>query len=90
MDACLAVPDNGFGTQENSPDFLLLVYELRPDFKTADGGSGSIEARSMFVLRDPDRHIPYSLIGDLDSYPGSDIPVDPSIKEGRLLTGADF
>ena len=88
--AFLALPDNGFGTQENSPDFILRVYELRPDFKTAAGGSGTIEARSLFVLRDPDRHISYSLIADLDRYPGSDIPVDPSIEEGRLLTGADF
>jgi hypothetical protein len=88
--AFLALPDNGFGTQENSPDFLLSVYELRPDFKTAAGGSGAVAARSLFMLRDPDRHISYSLIADLDRYPGSDIPVDPSIKEDRLLTGADF
>jgi len=88
--AFLALPDNGFGTQENSADFILRVYELRPDFKTRDGGSGTIEARPLFVLRDPDRHISYSLIADLDHYPGSDIPVDRAIKDGRLLTGADF
>ncbi len=37
-----------------------------------------------------------TIVADLDTYPGSDkvqdggIPVDPSIKQGRLLTGADF
>jgi hypothetical protein len=88
--AFLALPDNGYGTKENSPDFLLRVYELRPDFKTADGGSGSIDVRSLFVLRDPDRQVSFPIIADLDRYPGSDIPVDPSIRQGRLLTGADF
>ena len=88
--AFLALPDNGYGTKENSPDFLLRVYELKPDFVTLDGGSGTIEVRSLFVLRDPDFQVSFPLIADLNRYPGSDIPVDPSIREGRLLTGADF
>ena len=88
--AFLALPDNGYGTKENSPDFLLRVYELRPDFMTPDGGSGTIEVRSLVVLCDPDHQVSFPIIADLDRYPGSDIPVDPSIREGRLLTGADF
>jgi len=88
--AFLALADNGFGTKENSPDFLLRVYELRPDFVTRAGGSGTIVARSLFVLRDPDRQVPFPIVADLARYPASDIPVDASIREGRLLTGADF
>jgi hypothetical protein len=88
--AFLALPDNGFGSKQNSPDFLLRVYELRPDFVTPAGGSGRIDVRSLFVLRDPDHHIVFPIIADLGFYPGSDIPVDPSIRDGRLLTGADF
>ena len=88
--AFLALVDNGFGTQENSPDFLLRVYEIRPDFVTRDGGSGAIVARSAFQLRDPDRQIPFPIVADRERYPGSGIPVDASIREGRLLTGADF
>jgi hypothetical protein len=87
--AFLALADNGFGTRENSPDFLARVYELRPDFLTRDGGSGTTAARSLFVLRDPDRQIPFPIVADLARYPDSDIPVDASIREGRLLTGAD-
>jgi hypothetical protein len=86
----LALADNGFGTKENSPDFLLRVYELRPDFRTGSGGSGTIEVESAFLLRDPDRHIAFTVTADLERYPGSRIPVDPAIREGRLLTGADF
>jgi hypothetical protein len=88
--AFLALPDNGFGTRENSADFLLRVYELRPDFKTPAGGSGEIEVRSLFVLSDPDRHISFPIVADLAQYPASDIAVDTSIRAGRLLTGADF
>ena len=86
----LALVDNGFGARENSADFLLSVYELRPEFATRDGGSGAILARLLFVLRDPDRHVPFPIVADLELYPESDIPVDPAITEGRLLTGADF
>jgi hypothetical protein len=88
--AFLALPDNGFGAKENSPDFLLRVYELRPDFAASNGGSGTIAVRSPFVLRDPDRRVPFPIVADLACYPGSDLPVDASIREGRLLTGADF
>jgi len=38
--------DNGFGTKANSPDTLLRVYTVRPDFRTWDGtghaGSGTV------------------------------------------------
>ncbi len=88
--ALLALPDNGFGTRENSADFLLRVYELVPDFATRQGGSGQIAVRSAFILRDPDRRIPFPIVADREEYPGSDIPVDPSIRRERWLTGADF
>lgn len=42
----LVMPDNGFGTKANSPDALLRLYTLRPDFRAwADGatvGSGTV------------------------------------------------
>ena len=33
--------DNGFGGQTNSADTLLRLYSVRPDFRTASGGSGN-------------------------------------------------
>jgi hypothetical protein len=86
----LALPDNGFGTKQNSPDFLLRVYVLQPDFRTVDGGSGVIEVESAFLLRDPDQMISFPIVADRALYPGSSIPVDVGIRDGRLLTGADF
>jgi hypothetical protein len=38
----LAMPDNGFGAKTNSGDFLIRAYYIRPEFKTAQGGTGSV------------------------------------------------
>jgi hypothetical protein len=88
--AFLALADNGFAAKDNSADFLLRVYRLRPDFRTRDGGSATVAVAPAFLLRDPQRFIPFPIVADLERYPGSDIPVDASIRAGRLLTGADF
>ncbi len=34
--------DNGFGKRDNSADFLLCIYVIYPDFRSAAGGSGGI------------------------------------------------
>src|SRR3990170_937990 len=31
-----AMPDNGFGKKDNSADFQLRTYRIRPDFETAN------------------------------------------------------
>ncbi len=53
-----AMPDNGFGTKANSPDFLLRLYRIRPSWETAEGGEGGIEVGRYISLRDPQRKIP--------------------------------
>lgn len=32
------MPDNGFGAKANSPDALLRLYTVKPDFRRVDGG----------------------------------------------------
>ncbi|CAM2067985.1 Esterase-like activity of phytase family protein [Sulfidibacter corallicola] len=71
-----AMSDNGFGVMVNSPDYLLRVYRIRPNFKTARGGEGDIEVLSYFNLADPDGHIPFT--------------ITHHFTEARFLTGADF
>jgi hypothetical protein len=56
-----AMTDNGYGAEENSKDFLLRVYRIRPDFETRKGGSGTIAVRDFVSLRDPDGHVPIAL-----------------------------
>lgn len=72
----LAMPDNGFGNMTNSRDFLLRAYLIEPDFKTADGGAGSVTVRDWIQFRDP-----YDLL---------DFPIVNEGQIGRLLTGADL
>jgi len=88
----LALVDNGYGARVNSPDFLLRVYRIRPEFKMAEGGAGTFRAEPFFTLHDPDRQVPFSIVADRESYPfgKQNIRVDPRIRAGRLLTGSDF
>jgi glycerophosphoryl diester phosphodiesterase len=68
--------DNGFGSLENSADYHLRVYTVRPDFKTESGGSGAMAVERFITLHDPDRKIPFA--------------VTNHFTEERILTGADF
>jgi hypothetical protein len=100
----MVMSDNGFGAKANSPDALLRVYTLRPDFEAGtvapiDRSSGdqlaSFTSESFITLRDPWRKVPFPIVADGVNYPGTPtgggtIPVDPSIRAGRLLTGSDF
>ena len=86
----LVMPDNGFGAKENSPDFVLRVYRIAPDFRTKNGGSGNIQVKSFITLRDPDHRINFSIVADGSTYPGTSIPVDADLRSGRWLTGGDF
>jgi hypothetical protein len=81
----LVMPDNGFGTKANSPDALLRLYAVKPDFKTAGGGSGTVSAAnfntgaalptfnasSFITLRDPDHRLGSPLVAAGTHYPYS-------------------
>lgn len=71
-----AQPDNGFGAQGNSADFLLRSYLVEPDWDTGAGGSGEIEVLD---------HISYD-----DAHGVLDFPIVNDGTDERLLTGADF
>ncbi|PRZ07691.1 glycerophosphoryl diester phosphodiesterase [Isoptericola sp. CG 20/1183] len=73
-----AQPDNGFGTQGNSADFLLRSYLVEPDWDTGarHSGSGDIEILDRIDYNDAN--------GVLD------FPIVRSGTTERLLTGADF
>ena len=86
----LAMSDNGFGAQPNSPDYVLRFYRIDPDFRSAQGGSGSITVESFISLHDPDHRVNFPIVADGELYPGSTIPVDATIRSRRLLTGGDF
>jgi len=84
-DGFWVLSDNGYGTQANSADYVLVIYRLRPDFQ-----NGGMELVQSIELSDPDRLAGFPLVADGERYPDSEIEVDPLIRELRLLTGADF
>src|SRR3954453_22072037 len=72
----LAMPDNGYGRKDNSSDFLIRAYYIRPDFKTAKGGTGAVTVGDYISFRDPNGLFGFDIVngGTAD----------------RLLTGADI
>ncbi len=88
----LAMSDNGFGGKGNSADALLLVHDVSVDFRTQTGGSGTVTVNASTPISDPDNLVGFPIVAEQAFYPNGagDIPVDPAIASGRLLTGADF
>lgn len=98
--------DNGFGGQANSADTVLRLYSVRPDFRTASGGSGKVSASdylsgaplarfnhpSRLTLNDINQKLALPIQADYRFYynDGSKPHVDSAIEFGRLLTGADL
>jgi hypothetical protein len=72
----LAMPDNGFGAKVNSADFLIRAYYIRPEFKTAQGGTGSVAVGDYISFRDPSHHFGFTIVNENSPE--------------RLLTGADI
>ena len=70
------MPDNGYGSIENSADFNLRVYLLQPNFETALGGPGTVDVERFIQLHDPDHKIPFAIVHNWTA--------------DRVLTGADF
>ncbi|WP_457353156.1 esterase-like activity of phytase family protein [Roseateles sp. P5_D6] len=102
----LFMPDNGFGAKENSADALLRMYAVTPNFKTATGGTGTVSAAnfnsgasmggftagSYITLSDPNQLLSLKIQADYTRYynTAANPLVDPSIRSGRQLTGADL
>jgi hypothetical protein len=98
--------DNGFGGYSNSADAVLRTYSLKIDWKTRRGGAASVtpvdrstgrsraafDASTRITLNDADRLLTLPIQADFEHYynDASKPLVDPAIRAGRLLTGADF
>ena len=96
-----ALPDNGFGAQTNSADFVLGFYRVTPHFKTRGDGTptpGPVTVHGFTPFSDPEGLLDTTFITDGPVYnrthyypaPATQVLVDPSIQARRLLTGADF
>lgn len=72
----LCLSDNGYGTRTNSPDYLLRLYRLRPEWATGSGGGGRVAVGDFIQLSDPARLLPFRIVREDTAE--------------RWLTGGDF
>ena len=88
----LAMPDNGYGAKNNSGDFLLRLYSIQPDFRTARGGSGAVAVLGFVQLRDPDGKIPFALFRGDRLLTGADFDIESVRRDrsGDLWFGDEF
>jgi hypothetical protein len=95
----LAISDNGFGSKANSPDNVLRIYAVEPDFTTGQVFSvnfqtgerlKSFNRKSFLELNDKRNLANFPIIASQKVYPSSSIPVSREIAKNRLLTGGDF
>ena len=85
-----ALSDNGFGTKENSRDYLLAIYKIRPDFT-----KGTVEIEDMIRLRDPNRYINFPIQNEhtIERYlTGADFDIESFQRapDGTFWIGDEF
>jgi len=68
--------DNGFGSKGNSTDYLLRIYQIRPNFRTVENGVASVMVEDFVQFSDPDGRITFPIVNESTSE--------------RILTGSDF
>lgn len=85
----MALTDNGFGTRANSPDAMLHVSVLRPDFAT-----GAVAVERTVFLSDPDRVLPFAIAmeaSDARHLTGADLdPESFQLVGGDIVIGDEF
>ena len=69
-----ALADNGYGSEENSADFQLRIYRIRPDLTGSK--TNGVTVVDHVDLSDPDHRVPWTIVN--------------FFTRPRLLTGADF
>lgn len=86
------MPDNGYGSKANSADFLLRLYRIAPDFKTAHGGSGTVDVLRYVQLQDPHHRVPFALTREDRLLTGADFDLESvrRAKDGTLWFGEEF
>ena len=75
-DSLYFLSDNGYGSKDNSADFLLRINRLDPNFKGTENGDGRVKVLDYIQLSDPNNKVPFEIVNEGTT--------------GRLLTGADF
>ncbi|MGG6263497.1 esterase-like activity of phytase family protein [Leptolyngbya sp. AN03gr2] len=83
--------DNGFGSKDNSSDFLLRLYRVEPSFR-GQGGDGTMKLISLVQLADPDRKVPFKLTKSDRTLTGADFDPESFViaKDRSFWIGDEF
>lgn len=83
--------DNGFGSKDNSADFLLRLYRVAPSFR-GQGGDGSVKLISLIQLADPDRKVSFPLTRSDRTLTGADFDPESFViaQDRSLWIGDEF
>jgi hypothetical protein len=81
--------DNGFGNKANSPDAMLMVHRVDPDWER-----GEVELEETVYLKDPNKVLPFQLTNENSAeryLTGSDFdPESFQIVDGKFWFGDEF
>ncbi|MBW8729128.1 MAG: esterase-like activity of phytase family protein, partial [Inquilinus limosus] len=53
----VVITDNGFGAKANSPDAMLMVHRVKPDWQ-----AGRVSVLNTLFLSDPDKKVPFRIV----------------------------
>ncbi len=86
------VSDNGYGSKNSSASVLLRLYQANIKFNDVDGSSNSVDVNKYLNFNDIDARLSFKIQADYSHYYNDNANnlVDSSIREKRLLTGADL
>ncbi|MFN6464897.1 MAG: esterase-like activity of phytase family protein [Nostoc sp. DedVER02] len=87
--------DNGYGSKDNSDDFLLRIHRVDPNFKGTENGDGSVKVLDYIQLSDPNNKIPFQIVNEGTSdrlLTGADLDVESFVfdKDGTIWIGDEF
>jgi glycerophosphoryl diester phosphodiesterase len=87
--------DNGYGTKNNSADFLLRIYQVKPNFNGNATGDSSVTVGNFIQLSDPDKKLSFKITNDstIDrQLTGADLDVESLVlaKDGTIWVGDEF
>ncbi len=87
--------DNGYGSKDNSEDFLLRINRLDPNFKGTENGDGTVKVLDYIQLSDPNNKIPFQIVNEGTSdrlLTGTDLDIESFVfdKDGTIWVGEEF
>jgi glycerophosphoryl diester phosphodiesterase len=87
--------DNGYGSKDNSADFLLRINRLDPNFKGTENGDGSVKVLDYIQLSDPNQKVPFGIVNEGTNerfLTGADFDVESFVfdKDGTIWIGDEF